>query len=112
MWSFIAHPWRGHILIHHMIYAPFGREAWEQGGSPLHDEKLEVEDMEAVREHMRARLEQMRRSGVALFVDGQEALPEEVVSKAVQENSPYMADYVLDAAGIIEQVRFDRVTRR
>ena len=59
----------------------------------MYDEKLEVEDMETVREHMRARLEQMRRSGVALFVDGQEALPDEVVSKAVQENSPYMADY-------------------
>ena len=78
----------------------------------MYDEKLEVEDMETVREHMRARLEQMRRSGVALFVDGQEALPDEVVSKAVQENSPYMADYVLDASGIIEQIRFDRVTRR
>lgn len=78
----------------------------------MYEEKLEVEDMEAVREHMLARLEQMKRSGVELFVDGQEALPSEVISKAVQENSPYMADYVLDAAGIIEQVRFDRVTRR
>lgn len=103
---------RGHILIHHKILAPFGREAWEQGGIPLYEEKIEVEDMEAVREHMLARLEQMRRSGVELFVDGQEALPDEVVSKAVRENSPYMADYVMDASGIIEQVRFDRVTRR
>ena len=55
---------RGHILIHHKILAPFGREAWEQGGIPLYEEKIEVEDMEAVREHMLARLEQMRRSGV------------------------------------------------
>ena len=78
----------------------------------MYEEKIEVEDMEAVREHMLARLEQMRRSGVELFVDGQEALPDEGGSKAVRENSPYMADYVLDASGIIEQVRFDRVTRR
>ena len=78
----------------------------------MYEEKLEVEDMEAVREHMLARLEQMRRSGVELFVDGQEALPGEVISKAVQENSQYMADYVLDDSGIKEQVRFDRVTRR
>ena len=78
----------------------------------MYEEKLEVEDMEAVREHMLARLEQMRRSGVELFVDGQEALPDEVISKAVQENSQYMADYVLDDAGIIEQVRFDRGTRK
>ena len=40
----------------------------------MYEEKLEVEDMEAVREHMLARLEQMRRSGVELFVDGQEDL--------------------------------------
>lgn len=77
----------------------------------MYDEKIEVEDLEAVKEHMLARLEQMRRSGVALFVDGQEALPTEAVAKAVRENSPYMADYVLDEAGVIEQVRFDKVTR-
>lgn len=77
----------------------------------MYEEKIELEDMEAAREHMLARLEQMRRCGVALFVDGREALPIEAVSKAVRENSPYMADYVLDAAGIIEQVRFDKVTR-
>mgnify|MGYP006922420917 CR=1 FL=1 len=29
----------------------------------------------------------------------------------MRENSPYMADYVLDAQGAIEQVRFDKVTR-
>jgi hypothetical protein len=77
----------------------------------VYDEKIEVEDLEAVKEHMLARLEQMRRSGVALFVDGLEALPMEAVAKAVREDSPYMADYVLDEAGVIEQVRFDKVTR-
>ena len=40
-----------------------------------------------------------------------EALPMEAVAKAVREDSPYMADYVLDEAGVIEQVRFDKVTR-
>lgn len=78
----------------------------------MYEENIELENMEAVRERMLARLEQMRRSGVALFVDGHEALPMEAVSKAVREDSPYMADYVMDAAGIIEQVRFDKVTRR
>lgn len=75
------------------------------------DEKIEVEDMDVVREHMLLRLEQMRKSGVELFVDGRQVLPSEAVSKAVRENSPYMADYVLDASGVIEQVRFDKVTR-
>lgn len=77
----------------------------------MYEEKIVVEDLNAVREHMLIRLEQMRRSGVALFVDGKEALPSEAVAKAVRENSPYMADYVLDSAGVIEQVRFDKVTR-
>lgn len=53
----------------------------------------------------------MRRNGVEFFIDGQAVLPVEAVARAVRENSPYMADYVLDASGAIEQVRFDRVTR-
>ncbi len=68
-------------------------------------------NMEVIRKQMLTRLEQLRESGVELFVDGKEVLPDEAVSKAVRENSPYMADYVLDAAGTIEQVRFDKVTR-
>ena len=77
----------------------------------MYDEQIELEDMEAVRERMLLRLEQMRRNGVEFFIDGQEVLPVEAVARAVRENSPYMADYVLDASGAIEQVRFDRVTR-
>ncbi len=82
------------------------------GGIHLYDERKEVGDMDAVREHMLLRLEQMRLSGVEFFVDGREVLPAEAVSRAVRENSPYMADYVLDASGVIEQIRFDKVTRR
>ena len=78
----------------------------------MYDEEIELENIEVIRERMLLRLEQMRRSGVELFLDGKEVLPLEAVSKAVRENSPYMADYVLDASGVIEQVRFDRVTRR
>ena len=74
--------------------------------------QMKAEEMNAAREDMLRRLEQMRRSGVELFVDGRAALPAEAVSKAVRENSPYMADYVIDAAGTIRQVRVDRVTRR
>lgn len=70
-----------------------------------------TEELYAAREDMLLQLEQMRDSGVALFVDGRAAQPGEAVSKAVRENSPYMADYVLGPSGKIEQVRFDRVTR-
>lgn len=80
----------------------------------MYDERRKVagkEDMEDARARMLLCLEQMTQSGVELFVDGQAVLPVEAVSKAVHENSPYMADYVLDASGMIEQVRFDKVTR-
>jgi len=76
----------------------------------LHDKRREVSDLEIARKQMLLCLEQMKKNGVELFVDGQAALPTEVVSKAVRENSPYMADYVLDAVGVIRQVRFDKVT--
>ena len=68
--------------------------------------------MEAARKDMLERLEQMSRSGVALFMDGKAVRPAEAVSRAVREDSPYMADYVLDSEGTIEQVRFDKVKNK
>lgn len=78
----------------------------------MYDENNEVEKIEAVRENLLSLLEQMRQRGVKLYVDGAAALPDEIVHKAVCEDSPYMADYVLGDAGNIEQIRFDRVTKR
>lgn len=70
------------------------------------------EELNEIREHMLLHLERMCKSGVQIFVDGQAVLPTEAVLRAVRENSPYMADYVLDASGVIKQVHFDRVTLR
>ncbi len=70
----------------------------------------EITDIKDARERMILHLEKMRNSGVELFVDGRAALPEEAAARAVCEDSPYMADYVLGKAGNIEQIRFDRVT--
>ena len=78
----------------------------------MNDENEAVEGMEASRETMLTLLERMRQSGVELFMDGHAVLPAEAVARTVRENSPYMADYVLNDAGTLEQVRFDRVTRR
>lgn len=78
----------------------------------MHDENDKVMDMQTTRKHMYMFLEQMRQKGVELFVDGEAALPSEIASKAVCEDSLYMADYVLGKTGTIEQVRFDKVTRR
>ena len=70
-----------------------------------------VTKLESAREELSLQLEQLREKGVKLFVDGEAALPGEAAAKAVQEDSLYMADYVLGDTGNIEQVRFDKVTR-
>ncbi len=80
------------------------------GGVSLYDEKDSI--MKNAKEDMLLQLEQMSRSGVGLFVDGQRVLPAEAVSRAVREDSPYMADYVLGDSGAVEQVRFDKVIYR
>lgn len=54
-------------------------------------------------------LEQMQRLGAELYLDGEAVGSSAAVIKAVQEDSVYMADYVLGEAGNVEQVRFDRV---
>ena len=70
----------------------------------------EMKELESARERLSLQLELLHENGVELFVDDKAVLPWEAVAKAVQENSPYMADYVLGDAGDIVQVRFDRVT--
>ena len=78
----------------------------------MNDGRNKTVEWESVRAAYTVQLEQLRRHGVELFVDGKSVLPREAAFKAVRENSPYMADYVLGDSGKIEQVRFDRVTRR
>ena len=70
----------------------------------------EVTDLETARAELSEQLKKLHKKGVKLFVDGKSALPEEAAARAVQEDSPYMADYVLGDAGNIEQIRFDKVT--
>lgn len=75
----------------------------------MYEESREVTGLEGARERMRLYLEQMYSRGVELFVDNRVTLPGEAAARAVREDSPYMADYVLGDAGNIEQIRFDRV---
>lgn len=75
----------------------------------MYEKSKEVTELENARESMRLHLEQMYNQGVELFMDGQATLPDEAAARAVCEDSPYMADYVFDDAGDIEQIRFDVV---
>ena len=82
------------------------------GGIYVYDEYEDAEKLKAAREAMLIHLQKMERCGVELFIDGKAVASAEIVAKTVRENSPYMADYVLDEVGVISQVRFDRVTKR
>lgn len=77
----------------------------------MYDEKNELTEVETARKNMSVFLTRLQSGGVELFVDGKTAMPGEIASKTIREDSLYMADYVLGEGGRIEQVRFDKVTR-
>lgn len=61
-------------------------------------------------QRLKEKLEQVQQSGVYLFLEGEPATPEAIARKCVCEDMIYMADYVLDDAGILKELRYDRVT--
>ena len=95
------------IRIHHKTFWPGESKDWRV---ILIERYSEVTKLESARGRLSRQLELLHEKGVELFVDDEAVLPGEAIAKAVQENSPYMADYVLGDAGDIVQVRFDRVT--
>ncbi len=65
---------------------------------------------------MRARLDMLLTldnlvsKGISLFISGQKATPEEVVSSVMlNEESDYMADFVQDENGRLQQICYDRI---
>lgn len=61
-------------------------------------------------QRLQEKLKQVQQSGVSLFIEGQPATPEVIAKKCVCEETTYMADYVLDDAGILKELRYDKVT--
>ncbi|MBQ7360203.1 MAG: hypothetical protein IJW63_08925 [Lachnospiraceae bacterium] len=55
-------------------------------------------------------LEQLRMGGVALFLDGRPSTPEEIAYRCLEEKEVYMPDYVLDDHGILQELRYDKVS--
>lgn len=78
----------------------------------MNENTWKVAKLESARKEMQTLLNQMQNRGVELFVDGITVSPGEAVAQTVNEDSPYMADYVLGENGSLRQVRFDRVTSR
>lgn len=53
--------------------------------------------------------EQLSRQGARFYVDNEPMLPQKALQKTVEEESIYMADYILGDTGKITEVRFDRI---
>lgn len=65
---------------------------------------------ETEEQRLKEKLENVRKSGVRLFLEGKPASPEDIADKCVCENAIYMADYVLDDEGRLKELRYDRIT--
>lgn len=67
---------------------------------------LQNNEMHDLREH----LEEFERSGTALYLDGKLTTAEELARTcSVNEETVYMPDYVLDEAGKLRQLRYDKI---
>ncbi|MGN1204271.1 MAG: hypothetical protein ACI4SA_04355 [Lachnospiraceae bacterium] len=61
-------------------------------------------------QEMTAALYQVQEKGVSLYLEGKPADPMTIAYHCVCEEETYMADYVLDDAGILRELRYDRIT--
>ncbi len=62
------------------------------------------------KELLKNTLKNAQNAGVVLFIDGEEASPNQIVKKCVGEENVYMADYVLDEKGVLKELRYDKIT--
>lgn len=59
---------------------------------------------------MYSALEDISHQGIALYLDGQLATPEEIANRHfVNEQNIYMPDYVINNTGELVELRFDRI---
>lgn len=61
-------------------------------------------------QRLKVKLENISKTGVYLFLEGKPASPEIIAKQCVCEDMAYMADYVLDNAGNLKELRYDKVT--
>ena len=84
--------------------------AWPDDGNPWSGQRDE-EESEAYRE-LKAQLTEYYRKGVKVSLGGVR-MPVSKIARicAVREEGKYMGDYIIDEAGELIEVRFDRVSR-
>lgn len=54
-------------------------------------------------------LNRAEKEGVSLFLEGHPSDPATIAKRCVRESETYMADYNLDDAGHLKELRYDRV---
>ena len=56
------------------------------------------------------KLEQLASCGIQLYLNGVKASPEEILlGRGFEDETNYMADFVMNDAGQIKELRYDRV---
>lgn len=79
------------------------------GGNSLLEKKNQSGSAESIGQQVQIFLEHTQQPCAEFFVDGEPMARSRAVRQMVREDSRYMADYVLDSEGKLQQVRFDRV---
>lgn len=59
-----------------------------------------------------AALNRARKEGVSLFLEGKPSDPETIANHCVRETETYMADYIMDDAGRVKELHYDKVRER
>jgi hypothetical protein len=55
-------------------------------------------------------LKNISNKGIALYLDGKAATPDEIAFHCVNEDEAlYMPDYILDEKGVLKEIRYDKV---
>lgn len=58
---------------------------------------------------MKTDLSRNLRQGSLLYLDGRLAAPKKISEHVAKEPGVYMADYVMDDAGVVKEIRYDRI---
>ena len=57
-----------------------------------------------------SKLKKISNKGVILYLDGIMATPDEIASRCINDETPYMPDYIMDEKGVLKEIRYDKVS--
>lgn len=66
-------------------------------------------DTKKAQKKMKSDLRRSLKQGALLYMDGRLAAPSQISDSLVRETGNYMADYIMDDAGHVREIRYDRI---